>query len=89
MNEYDCGCLIIADDASGYFIHACNKHNAAPDLLEACEEGAPKFGNGPDTLEELARQIEALAPDVLAGWPIVLRWKAEKERAAIAKARGS
>ena len=37
-NEYDCGCLIVADDASGYFIHACDKHNAAPDMYEALEK---------------------------------------------------
>jgi len=78
MNEYDCGCLITADDASGYFIHACNKHNAAPDLLEACEE----------LLEAINPLLNdpGLSPAKRGGHA---SYAISTAQAAIAKARGS
>ena len=74
-NEYDCGCLIVADDASGYFIHACDKHNAAPDLLEACEAA----------LFYAQEHMPALHDD--DGWKLHQKLVDQLD-AAIAKARG-
>lgn len=35
--RYDCGCLVALDGAQDYRFHACPMHNAAPELLAACE----------------------------------------------------
>ena len=32
MNEYECGCAIVKDAAGGFFIYACEIHNAAPQM---------------------------------------------------------
>lgn len=69
---------------------------AAPDLLAACEFSGGEFsyGNGPDMLHYLANVLEKYCDDKpeidawMTDWVRNLRAKADKERLAIAKARG-